>query len=499
MRTTANALLRIISFITGKGTSMVSALFFVLLVTGVGGSFLYARDAHAAVNSTINFQARILQASGAVVPDGSLSIQFKIYDAASAGTNEWTETQSLAAKNGYIAASLGSVTAFPGTIDWSQEHWITMNVNGDGEMGPTRMKITAVPYSFRSGQADSLTNGASTISASQLAQLAPGSVQNVSSANTALRINQTGAGNLLQLQGNGSDVFTVSKAGDVAAAAGVTVGNSSSTTAGTIRWTGSAFEGYNGSIWASLGGMAVSTGAQATFTSGLANVAANATGTPVEMLLFTAANTVANNVGVTGFTAPAAGSFRTCLVKDNAAITAGTLNLRWRVNGVSVGSAACAMNSTTSRQSASALNPGVVTFAAGDTIGVAFDTVGLTPAATNDFTAYWSVEYTGTPSGVGGAYTLQYAYDQSLNAQILTADSKDITFSLADTATDSNFLVDIQSGSTAKFAVQNGGLDAFKVTNTGLVAITNNLSVGTGIAIASGGLTVTAGWRKHHW
>lgn len=249
--------------ITGKGTTMVLALFFALFATFSAFISIYAQQAHAAVNSTINFQARVLQANGAVVADGNYSVQFKLYDADSGGTNEWTETQSIAAKNGYITASLGSITSFPGTIDWSQEHWLTMNINGDGEMGPTRMKITAVPYSFKSGQADSLTNGTGTISASQLAQLAPGSIQSVSSGNAALRINQTGAGNLLQLQSGGTDQFTVSNTGDaavggsLAVANGITVGNSTSTTAGTIRWTGAVFEGYNGSAWTSLGGSAL--------------------------------------------------------------------------------------------------------------------------------------------------------------------------------------------------------------------------------------------------
>ena len=33
---------------------------------------------------------------------------------------------------------------------------------------------------------------------------------------------------------------------------GITVGDSDNTTAGTIRWTGSDFEGYDGSSWKSL-------------------------------------------------------------------------------------------------------------------------------------------------------------------------------------------------------------------------------------------------------
>ena len=55
----------------------------------------------------------------------------------------------------------------------------------------------------------------------------------------------------MQLQGSGSDVFTVSNTGEVVAAGGLRVGNSSSAVAGTIRWNGVSFEGYNGSEWPS--------------------------------------------------------------------------------------------------------------------------------------------------------------------------------------------------------------------------------------------------------
>jgi hypothetical protein len=450
---------------------------------------LTSRPAEAAENKNINFQARVLRASGAVIPDGNVTIQFKIYDADTGGINPWTETQTVPAKNGYVTVSLGASTPFPGTIDWSQELWLTINVNGDGEMNP-RMRITAVPYAFRASQANSLTNGASSLSASDLAQLVPGSVQGVNSSNSALRINQQGSGGLLQLQGDGSDVFTVSKTGAVVSSSGITVGNSSSTTAGTMRWTGTDFQGYNGADWVSLtgGNAGVLSGTNVTFTSGLANVGANVTGAAVEMLLFTSATAVSNTAGVTGFTAPADGSFRTCLVKNNAAITGGTLAVRWRVNGVSVGSSACGMDSTTNRQSSSVINSGVVNFSAGDTIGVAFDTVNLAPT-TNDFTVYWSVEYT---SGAAGGTTLQQAYDNSsAPALITTSNNKDIKVELENTATDSNFLVDIVTGSTGRFAVQDNGTDIFSVDNTGVEAST--LTVDNGLTLSNGDLTINSG------
>lgn len=201
---------------------------FVLVVSPLL-SFVYtytrggeSAHVHAATASTLNFQARLQSAAGSLVADGSYSIQFKLYDAASAGTNEWTETETVTVKNGYLSANLGSVTPFSSTIDWSQEKWLTMNVNGDGEMNP-RIKLTGVPFAFRAGLADKLTITGGTLLGDDILQKAPGSVQSVNSADSGLRFNQTGAGGLIQLQGNGLDIFTVSKTGDISTAGNVAI------------------------------------------------------------------------------------------------------------------------------------------------------------------------------------------------------------------------------------------------------------------------------------
>ncbi len=225
------------------------------------------------------------------------------------------------------------------------------------------------------------------------------------------------------------------------------------------------FRCYQNGSWADCIGSGSNT--SGSFVSGLANVGANVTGSAAETLIFTSATGVSNTAGVTGFTAPANGSFRSCMIKNNAVITAGTINLRWRVNGSSVGSAACSMDATNNRQKAEVLETGVVNFTAGDTIGVAFDSVGLAPI-TNDFTIYWTVEYSSGTSGAS-ADSMQSAYNNSLApATIVTADNKDLVFSMADTTIDSNFLVDILSGSSGKFAVQNNGTDMFGISSTGI-------------------------------
>ncbi|HTE21843.1 MAG TPA: hypothetical protein VK674_02275 [Candidatus Limnocylindria bacterium] len=133
-----------------------------------------------APSTTLNFQARILSGSGALVPDGNYHVEFKLYNVATDGNTpkdqgactysggtpdsncEWTETRTtgnlVTVKNGYLSVYLGSVNSFSGTINWNEEHWLTMNIGGsggspswDGEMSP-RIKLTAVPYAFQAGQ-----------------------------------------------------------------------------------------------------------------------------------------------------------------------------------------------------------------------------------------------------------------------------------------------------------------------------------------------------------
>src|SRR5665213_656186 len=141
----------------------------------------------AATNTTINFQSRLQTPGGAIAPDGWCHVGYKMYSVATSGTAEWTEdytynngsTSCTAAPlgsgdcriqvvNGYLTADLGSLSSFPGTINWDQQQWVTMNISNpgtfsgpgaitwDGEMSP-RLQMTAVPYAFRAGQLALLT------------------------------------------------------------------------------------------------------------------------------------------------------------------------------------------------------------------------------------------------------------------------------------------------------------------------------------------------------
>ncbi|MGH7234299.1 MAG: hypothetical protein ACREF7_02535, partial [Candidatus Saccharimonadales bacterium] len=124
----------------------------------------------ATANNSINFQARLEQANGAIVADGSYNIEFNLYTVSSGGSTLWTEDwlvsagHGVAIHNGYLTTSLGSLTTFPGTINWNQQLYLGMTVRGttscspfssctpaDSEMTP-RLLLTAVPFSFSSAQ-----------------------------------------------------------------------------------------------------------------------------------------------------------------------------------------------------------------------------------------------------------------------------------------------------------------------------------------------------------
>jgi hypothetical protein len=112
----------------------------------------YLRPAHVeaatGINRQISFQGKLVNPDGTNVTDGSYSIVFSIYTVASAGSNIWTETQSVTLSNGIFQVNLGSVTALPGSVDFNTDNiYLGIKVGADAEMTP-RVQFTAVPQAF---------------------------------------------------------------------------------------------------------------------------------------------------------------------------------------------------------------------------------------------------------------------------------------------------------------------------------------------------------------
>lgn len=207
--------------------------------------------AQAPVGRTINFSARLKGSGGTAVPDGFYNVSFRLYEASEAGSPVWSETyydengtatgQDYRVKvtGGYLNVQLGSRTAFDSKINWNKNLWLTMNIGGtqqtsatqniawDGEMSP-RIQLSAVPYAMNAGSLDGKSAG-------DFIQLGQG-VQTNSSNNPSIHINNTGTGNLVQLQHDDKDVFTIDASGNIAFGSGsshtISIGQSNPNTDG---------------------------------------------------------------------------------------------------------------------------------------------------------------------------------------------------------------------------------------------------------------------------
>lgn len=248
--------------------SAIFAVAALLAPFGVLGSVLLFSQSpvEAAINEQLHFQARLLSAGGSTPADGDYNVQFHIYSGGDGDpgtadeTLEWSgsylkgNTQAIHVANGYVSAQLGETASAQvntlADVPWDNATlWMSINIGdatststtctteagfntncgGDGEMGPF-LRLGATPYAFNSKQLDGRT-------ASEFVQLNPGATpQAVSTGNSAVAVNQTGAGNVLQLQSGGSDVLVINNSGtatfsnDVVVNGNTTIGNANTDT-----------------------------------------------------------------------------------------------------------------------------------------------------------------------------------------------------------------------------------------------------------------------------
>jgi len=185
----------------------------------------------ASINSTINFQGKVVNSNGTNIADGTYNMEFKLYtggDGVAGGGDEtlqWTEdrlksnAQGVVINNGIFQVNLGSVNPLPNIFN-GDTIWLSMNVGDatscspfstcspDGEMSPF-IRLTAAPYALNSDKLGGLQ-------ASNFVQLAQGMQTDSSTTNASIAINKTNASgtpNILQLQKSNSDVFVVDNSG----------------------------------------------------------------------------------------------------------------------------------------------------------------------------------------------------------------------------------------------------------------------------------------------
>ncbi len=119
----------------------------VLVITLTVVSLLLAEVPHE-----ISYQGRITDAGGPVA-DGNYPIVFSLYDVDAGGAAIWTETHpSVEVNDGLYNVMLGSITPFPGGVDFSQQYWLEVEFDGS-VLGP-RYQLGASPYALNIASLD---------------------------------------------------------------------------------------------------------------------------------------------------------------------------------------------------------------------------------------------------------------------------------------------------------------------------------------------------------
>ena len=105
----------------------------------------------ADVPQLINYQGKLMDSAGDPVADDTYSIYFRIYDAATDGTEVWASSgaQSVTTSSGLFTWELGSSNPIPTTLADYDALWLGITVGTDSEMSP-RTKLVSVAYSFKS-------------------------------------------------------------------------------------------------------------------------------------------------------------------------------------------------------------------------------------------------------------------------------------------------------------------------------------------------------------
>ena len=112
------------------------AILFSLFITSL---------AMSQIPKTMSYQGILTDIAGVPVADGTFSLTFRLYDAATNGTELWKETQNIDVKNGIFNAVLGSINSL--NLPCDIPYWLGITLGQDAEMIP-RIALTASPYSL---------------------------------------------------------------------------------------------------------------------------------------------------------------------------------------------------------------------------------------------------------------------------------------------------------------------------------------------------------------
>jgi hypothetical protein len=105
------------------------------------------------VPTILNYQGYLTDTLDVPIDD-SLDMTFKIFDAASAGNELWSETQTdVSVERGVFSVLLGETTPIPDSVFEATDRWLELTLEGPHVLSP-RTRITAVGYAYTSTYSD---------------------------------------------------------------------------------------------------------------------------------------------------------------------------------------------------------------------------------------------------------------------------------------------------------------------------------------------------------
>ena len=125
-----------------KGLIRVVMLLFPFGMTAVYGQ-----------SPLMNYQGKVANSDGTPL-DGTVSIQFSMYDHETEGTALWSEVHSaVIIQNGIMNVLLGSINPLPAHLFDGSDRWLGLQIGDDPEMSP-RQQIVSVGYALRADRAN---------------------------------------------------------------------------------------------------------------------------------------------------------------------------------------------------------------------------------------------------------------------------------------------------------------------------------------------------------
>ncbi len=228
-------------------TNAIAFGFFVLILSAAFTFGMAVSKANAAngINKSINYQGKLMYATGTLVNDGNFSIKFTLYDSASGGTQLWSASTtnglpsgtpasvSVSVVNGLFSVLLGDSAlghvAIPEEIFNNDNVYLGITIGADSEMVP-RKRLSAVPYAFNAGALQG-QKASSTISSTggDLFKLTQNATDSAVATRTALLIESLGTSNqydyLLRMSNGTADVFTINRQGNATTTGSLSVAN----------------------------------------------------------------------------------------------------------------------------------------------------------------------------------------------------------------------------------------------------------------------------------